>query len=160
MPTETTNQNTNITEEELAAGLSREVQHDGKMLILNFHKWVSRTVVDAFAKAYLDYGESMGSKERYVVYDFHKSYMAITPYLGMKIEEINKISTGEVGRLAMAIGNPAIRQVIRMFVRRQQHTQPNLKFGFFNTREEAIAWVEEALPKEKQKEEPVDTESK
>ena len=84
-----------------------------------------------FAEAYLAYGESMGSKERYVVYDFHRSYMAITPYLGMKVEEINKISTNEVGRIGMAIGNPAIRQIASMFVRRQQHTQPDLEFGFF-----------------------------
>jgi hypothetical protein len=104
-------------------------------------------VVDAFADAYLQYGKDMGSKERYVVYDFHRSYMAITPYLGMKVEEINTISTNEVGRLGMTISNPAIRQLIRTFVRRQQHTQPDLEFGFFSTRKEAMAWVEEAYQK-------------
>lgn len=134
-------------EDELVPGLTRELLHDGRFLVLNFHKWVSRKVVDGFAEAYLAYGESMGSKERYVVYDFHRSYMAITPYLGMKVEEINKISTNEVGRIGMAIGNPAIRQIASMFVRRQQHTQPDLEFGFFATREEAMTWVEEAYQK-------------
>jgi hypothetical protein len=147
MSNENTAAEATTTEELLVDGLSRELFHDGQLLVLNFQKWVSRTVVDAFAKAYLEYGESMGSKQRYVVYDFHRSRMAITPYLGMKVEEINKISTNETGRLGMAIYNPAIRHLIRMFVRRQQHTQPDLEFGFFATRQEAMSWVEEAYQK-------------
>ena len=35
-------------EDELVPGLTRELLHDGRFLVLNFHKWVSRKVVDGF----------------------------------------------------------------------------------------------------------------
>ena len=138
-----------VNEEVLIKGLTRELHHDGKLLILNFTERMSRKVVDKFYQAYVDYGKSMGSLERFVVYDFHKSHIAVTPYLGEKVNQLNAEYPGEAGRISMAIPLRPIRNILSFFVRRRQHTQPDLKFGFFEDREKAIRWVEK-LMKEKE----------
>lgn len=138
-----------VNAEVLIEGLTRELHHDGKLLILNFTERMSRKVVDKFYDTYVEYGKSMGSQERFVVYDFHKSHIAVTPYLGEKVNQLNEEYPGETGRISMAIPLSPIRNILRFFVRRRQHTQPDLEFEFFETREQAIQWVENLL-KEKE----------
>lgn len=139
-----------VDEEVLIPGLTRELHHDGKLLILNFTERMSRKVVDKFYEAYVDYGKSMSpSKERFVVYDFHKSHIAVTPYLGEKVNQLNTEYPGETGRISMSIPMTAIRTILHFFVKRRQHTQPELVFGFYENREKAIRWVEKMM-KEKE----------
>lgn len=134
-----------VNEEILIDGLSRELHHDGKLLVLNFTERMSRKVVDKFYEAYVEYGKSMNSKERYVVYDFHKSHIAMTPYLGAKVKQLNAEYPGEIGQISMSIPMTPIRNILRFFVRREQHTQPDLHFEFYDSRAKAIKSVEKAM---------------
>lgn len=135
-----------VPEEELATGLSRELLENDKLLLLNFKERMSRHVVDAFYKAYVAYGHSQApSPYRWVVYHFHKSHIAVTPYLGQRVNQINAEHPGEKGRIAFAIENPAIRHIMQFFVKRRQAAQPELAFEFFDSRQQAMAWVKAGL---------------
>lgn len=123
----------------------------GKLWIITGHR-MSNAGVDAWAEAVVAYRQAMApSTERYLIYDtLPIKNMSMTSYLRRRATELAEADREADGRVAVLINVPRmLMHIFDIFATLSgRHLQPKLAVKFFQNMDDAIAWVEAAMPTE------------
>lgn len=124
----------------IVSGLTREWTEDGAIQIFTFYN-NCRATIDAWADCVVEIANTWpDDKPYYIIYDASRIFL--TPYMRRRSEDIGKIERPHlVGYYAVVLPRTVIGHMFRLYLRRDMKRNYETHSGFFVSRDDAIAWL-------------------
>jgi len=131
------------------SAISLEKRYDDKLWIISILEG-NKSAVDAWEACVREYMNTVpASTERYLVYDTTGVLnFSFTSYLQNRATALAKDNRDATGRVALVINLPiTVRSLMDSYMKWiGARLQPRLTVQFYQDRDDAIAWVAEAIP--------------